>query len=509
MRNLIVCCDGTWNTPDQTDEGVPVPTNVVRLFNAVADKDDEGGDQLKYYHPGVGSEGNWWEKVAGGGVGLGLTKNVLSAYKWIGVNYQENDRIFLFGFSRGAYTVRSVAGMIASVGLLDLSELPDNELWKRVATAQKRGYRKRAERKKWAKDWAFHGAGPNRVTKVFFVGVWDTVGALGVPNNMGILNLLDNVDNFSFHDTKLNKHILNARHAVAMDEDRASFAPTLWNGVARRKTVKQIWFPGAHSDVGGGYKEIGLADGALKWMIDEAQDLGLTFNQNIYKQIKPNHHDALHDSNTGFYKHLTSQPRPVPMLTPSNAAVLHQSVLKRIADPPIAQAPYHQTVELKPGEFRDLPVYAIDPWGKTEIYLERGARYLFTASGQWMDRSIKCGPGGADDGKFYIEEIFYLAGSILGKFEGLFKKISKNEEADFKGTRREEDKPWFALVGAIANGGLPDADGKSSFHETFLIGEGCERRVSKPGYLYCFANDAWNFYGNNRGQVMLRVKRLK
>ncbi|MBE9479759.1 MAG: DUF2235 domain-containing protein, partial [Chloroflexi bacterium] len=108
MRNLIVCCDGTWNTPDQKHNGVPVPTNVVRLYNAVVDMNPKKKIlQLKYYHPGVGTDGNWWQKVAGGTMAVGLSKNIMSAYKWLGVNYVPQDRIFLFGFSRGAYTVRS------------------------------------------------------------------------------------------------------------------------------------------------------------------------------------------------------------------------------------------------------------------------------------------------------------------------------------------------------------------------------------------------------------------
>jgi uncharacterized protein (DUF2235 family) len=139
MRNLVVCCDGTWNTPDQRHDGVPVPTNVVRLYNAVAEQDGEGNLQLSYYHTGVGTEGSWWQRIAGGSFGEGLGKNIQSAYKWLGVNYLPGDRIFLFGFSRGAYTVRSLGGMIASCGLLDLSQVGHGEVWDRVGTAYTEG----------------------------------------------------------------------------------------------------------------------------------------------------------------------------------------------------------------------------------------------------------------------------------------------------------------------------------------------------------------------------------
>lgn len=119
MRRLIVCCDGTWNTPDQEHDGVPTPTNVVRFQNAFAEEGEKDGQkvpQLRYYHPGVGTEGSWWEKALGGGVGVGLSKNIMSAYKWLSSEYQAGDDICLFGFSRGAYTVRSLSGMICSCG---------------------------------------------------------------------------------------------------------------------------------------------------------------------------------------------------------------------------------------------------------------------------------------------------------------------------------------------------------------------------------------------------------
>ncbi|MGZ9106339.1 MAG: phospholipase effector Tle1 domain-containing protein, partial [Rhodoplanes sp.] len=116
MANLVVCCDGTWNTPDDTDGGMPAPTNVRRLFNALADKDDSGTAQKKYYHPGVGTSGRWWKRIAGGGGGAGLADNVKSAYQWLAYNYRPGDNIFLFGFSRGAFTVRSLSGMIDCCG---------------------------------------------------------------------------------------------------------------------------------------------------------------------------------------------------------------------------------------------------------------------------------------------------------------------------------------------------------------------------------------------------------
>jgi len=133
----------------------------------------------------------------------------------------------------------------------------------------------------------------------------------------------------------------------------------------------------------------------------------------------------------------------------------------------------------------------MDPWNETGIYLEAGKSYRFKAKGQWMDRNIKCGPDGADDGDFDIEAIAHIAGTLWGKVEEVYKKITKNENADFFGSKREEKIPWFALVGSIANGGgNPGKEGIPAPHKTFKIGKKCKCTPEKSGYFYAFANDA-------------------
>ena len=511
MKNLIVCADGTWNTPEQKEHDIPVPTNVVRIYNAAA----ESGAQLRYYHPGVGTDGTWWEKLAGGTFGVGLGKNIQSAYKWLCDHYETGDRIFLFGFSRGAYTVRSLAGMIGACGLLDLEGLEDDELWSRVGTVYDQGYRKRRPRKEWGKKWAFHDEThacekeKKRKIPIHFLGVWDTVGALGVPNNFAILNLLDKTKKYAFHDTKLGCNVLNARHAVAIDEMRASFSPTLWSGVEKRKNVKQLWFPGVHANVGGGYPDTGLSDIALEWMIREAEACGMELRPGMVEQLRPDPRGVLYDSMRGIFRHLRSEPRSVPALVEKSVGRrVHPASLRRREEPPIDAAGYHETVVLKKGESATRSVYAMNPWNETGIYLEEGKTYRFEASGQWLDRTIKCGPDGADDGNFQAGEIIHLAGTLWGKIENLYKKMTKNEAADFIGSRRIEKYPWFCLVGSVANGGNPKKDGTPAPGETFKIGSKKKFSPKKSGYLYAFANDAWNFYGNNRGSVRLTVTRL-
>lgn len=533
MRNLVVCCDGTWNTAEQRHDGVPVPTNVVRLYNALAKVNKHGVEQLFYYHPGVGTEPGLLDRVLGGSTGAGLDQNIMSAYSWLCHNYQPGDRIYMYGFSRGAYTVRSLAGLVTNCGLLAPENAKGEETWARITRIFERGYRQRdissqAETiKDWKKDkWKFHHNGtPNQhKIPIHLVGVWDTVGALGIPNDLALLNLLDANDDHRFHDTNLNPLIINARHAVALDEIRASFQPTLWldNGSENSSRLKQVWFPGVHCDVGGGYRETGLSDQALLWMIEESQALELAFNPDMISaalhQILPNPRDVLHDSYTDMFKLLPNQPRSIPNLddtSPANLQRLHPSVLERKKRPPISHAPYRATVgSLAVNKSVEFTIYALRPWNETGLYLEKGHEYEFSATGEWLDRDVSCGPGGTHDGKFQPAEALHLIASAVGEMEAMFKKFTRNKEANFKFTKRHERLngkrvPWFSLVGAVANGGRANDDGEPSEHETFLIGESCVHSPVASGYFYAYANDAWNFYENNRGSVRLTVKRVK
>jgi uncharacterized protein (DUF2235 family) len=520
MRNLVVCCDGTWNTAEQRHDGVPVPTNVVRLYNSLAEKNDNGIEQRMYYHPGVGTEPGWWDRTMGGATGKGLDENIMSAYHWLCRNYRSRDRIFLFGFSRGAYTVRSLAGMIGCCGLLKLDNVKEDKVkqdgtWRRVEHVFRKGYREHSESvSDWKKKkWEFHTTSNSTTIPIHMIGVWDTVGALGIPDDLALLNLLDASDEHAFHDTSLGSSTRHARHAVALDEIRASFRPTLWTG--QHPDLEQVWFPGVHCDVGGGYRETGLSDGALKWMIDEAKALGLGVDTNMEKQVKPDSRGVLHESYTDMFKLLPNLPRSAPRLDFHGASSpeLHNSVTERRENPPISHAPYRPTVPLlKAGESRAFPIYALKPWNETGLYLEAGTAYVFAASGEWLDRSIHCGPDGTNDGDFQPAELAHLIGSALGELENLFQKATKNRDANFRFSKRHERLggervPWFCLIGAIANGGGVDEQGKPGMHETFRIGSGASYKPQKSGYLYAYANDAWNFYENNRGSVTLTVRR--
>ncbi|MGH4027156.1 MAG: DUF2235 domain-containing protein [Pseudonocardiaceae bacterium] len=521
MRHLVMCCDGTWNTPEQ-----PAATNVARLHNALADTAEDGTEQLRYYHSGVGTEGGLLNWLAGGAAGIGLSRNVQSAYQWLTTTYEPGDRVSLFGFSRGAYTVRSLAGMIGACGLIDCRGLDEATTWRRVRQVHERRYRPgRKADPRWRDDLTFR-YDPNDAERipVHFIGVWDTVGAFGVPDSLGLLNLLDPPRRHAFHDVALNPHIRHARHALAMDEFRSPFTPTLWSDWAPGQDVRQTWFPGSHLDVGGYYPQHGLADGPLLWMIEQARDAaGLAFRKTMVDQIRPDPLDLIHNDNRDvlgalalLYEPLLeplleplfeSRPRAVPLIDPrAPSPSVDRSAYERHQNPPIGHAPYRPTRVLARGQSATVSVSAREPWDETGLYLEAGD-YSFAATGEWLDARIPSGPAGTTGLQpFRPWEAGRLVGTAIGLGEQLFRRLSRNPRVNFLFSRREEDMPWMSLVGVVANDAVP-VKGALTAHQRIRIGSGTRDRVSKPGYLYAFANDAWGFYSNNRGSVSLTVTR--
>ena len=292
MRNLVICLDGTWNTPDQRDRGRQIPSNVVKMARAIATKNvTPNPPQVIYYDTGVGT-GGILDRVVGGITGHGISENIRKAYRWLIENFQHDDRIYLFGFSRGAYSVRSLAGLIGICGIPQQQEHSLNEFVRQAyAIYRDKNLNRRNIR---ANDFVkrTHATKAN----VHFIGVWDTVGALGVPT-AGPIGWWTR-RRAGFHDVDLGSHIKHAFHALAINERRGSFQPALWNAVTTTgQVVVQAWFPGVHSNIGGGYVDSGLSDRALLWMIDNANAHGLCFDENyINLFLRPNWFGELRDS---------------------------------------------------------------------------------------------------------------------------------------------------------------------------------------------------------------------
>lgn len=324
-KRIVICFDGTWNTPDNNgDVGGDNSTNVVKFYESVAEKDASGMVQLKWYDEGVGTK--WYNKVRGGAFGVGLSTNIQQGYKFLANAYEDGDEVYVVGFSRGAYTARSLVGLVRNSGLVT----PDN--LNRVPEAYQL-YRTRD-----------HGADSNsalffrdqcsRAIKIKCLGVWDTVGALGIP-----IESFDwfNKSYYEFHDTELSGIVENAFHALAVDEHRESYAPTLWNPKSQpNQRLEQVWFSGAHASVGGGYPERELADITLAWMQDRAMSCGLAIDGKCVPKVTPAHaagklRNSFEEFMRGFYR-LTHQRyfRAIGK-TPCGNEQVHPSVCDRLS----------------------------------------------------------------------------------------------------------------------------------------------------------------------------------
>jgi len=328
MRHLVIATDGTWNKPDQKDQHWLVPSNVVKIARAVDEHDPEI-EQVKYYDPGVGTAG-WFDKIRGGVTGAGLFKNMRQAYAWLIRNHRPEDRLFLFGFSRGAFTARSLAGMLGLCGIPKSGREPEE-----LAIEAAKAYRIKDPEKRAAACGDFFDRHECSPGEVHVLGVWDTVGALGLPTR-GLLGKLTRARH-SFHDVSLGANIRHAYHAVAINERRGPFEPTLWRGETpqENQTVIQAWFPGVHSNIGGGYLDAGLSDRALYWMIHKAQEHGLRFNDvYIERRIDPNWFGELRDSMQWYYRTcLTGCPGPRKIGTGALGECIHFSAVERWTSP--------------------------------------------------------------------------------------------------------------------------------------------------------------------------------
>lgn len=290
-RRLVVCADGTWNTPDETDDGKVAPTNVYKMYLAVKGRPtaSDGTLQMFYYNEGIGAQPNAFEKgidavgrlfhvpgiqrnVVAGITGEGIDQHIKDCYRWLVVNFVPGDDIYLFGFSRGAYTVRSLAGFIRKCGILKGAD-------DRLTDAAYDLYRQRDEAQgpDSPEAVAFRQANSNE-TGIAFIGVWETVGSLGIPLDLPILSEIDK-EKYEFHDVSLSSRVKYAYHALAIDERRKPFLPTLWqqqpDGLAAGQLLEQTWFAGTHSNVGGGYADCGLSDNTFLWMAERAKGTGL------------------------------------------------------------------------------------------------------------------------------------------------------------------------------------------------------------------------------------------
>lgn len=379
-KNIVVFSDGTGQEGGEGNN-----SNVYKLFQMVEDRTDE---QIAFYDPGLGTG---WKKVTGNIAGAGISKNILECYQFISDNYKWGDRIFLFGFSRGAATVRSLAGFISRFGILPHSrpDLPE-KAWKIYQNTD------RPVREIEAKQ--FINRNSTTWCNIEFLGAWDTVAALGVPIK-GLNGALNRVPFFkhSFHDLKLSRCVRHARHALSIDENRKDFSLTPWQteengqsllgevyvdprsgldggrtGKIEQQSVRQVWFSGVHTDVGGGYVSGGLSNITLAWMIDEATDTTLlSYPLKLYPytpvELNQDHKVAIHNERDTWLKKKVFRKRQRTWDTAKGGKpVIHASVLERRGLQVGKDGDPYEPWILKQFSAQD---YEIEPWNnKSTLY---------------------------------------------------------------------------------------------------------------------------------------------
>ena len=353
-KNIIVCSDGTGNTAIK-GRG----TNVFKIFESVDLNSHrfhpERVPQVAIYDDGVGTESFRLMRIVGGAAGYGLSRNVRQLYKELCRIYDPGDRIFLFGFSRGAFTVRSLSGFIGICGIIDVTRLGDaGDLDTLVGDAYEvyRGCYRTWLMKKLIgtvdrsiterfRERHCHGA-----ERIHFMGVWDTVDAVGLPLHIADLtNTL--IYQFKFPDLVLSSSVDRAIHALSIDDDRQSFHPLIWDETIpppRGQSIEQVWFAGVHSNVGGGYPKQGMSLVPLDWIMRKAEESGLRFvpNERQYYAEHANVDDQLYDPRSGLGTFYRWSPRDIARLCEKSGLTpkLHLSVLERIA---------HGTDDYRPG----------------------------------------------------------------------------------------------------------------------------------------------------------------
>jgi uncharacterized protein (DUF2235 family) len=367
MKKLIICCDGTWNRLDSDEV-----TNVVRMAEAVASRSAEGATQIVYYDEGVGSGSavaSRIDRTLGGAFGSGLMTKVEHAYRFLVFNHDPGDEIYIFGFSRGAFTARSLAGLIRNCGIVEQRQA--RRIGEAIALYRGRGqdchpdadascaFRASASPATYlnqrdlawrmAANPAFREQDCTRL-RLRYLGVWDTVGALGVPSHLLFAGLFNR--RHAFHDGKLSSTVESARHALALDEFRQSFEPARWenldilneaerNAGAGEAKYRQHWFPGDHSSVGGGGVEERLSSGAFGWIAEGAQEAGLALEPAALARVlaQADHRGGLRSSPSkrlSLETIMRKRARPGPQL------------IEDVAEP--ARARWRETAEALQGQ---------------------------------------------------------------------------------------------------------------------------------------------------------------
>jgi len=371
-KNIIVCADGTGNQGGYTPDSNVYRTykSVDKRFAGTVSDDFSCTEQIVFYDNGVGTQKNKYVRALSGGLGFGFAQNVCDLYSFLARNYEPGDHIYFFGFSRGASTVRACSGFISTCGLINGKGTRNSELTGLVEDAFE-AYRQHKTRPELAEQQR-RSERSHGVVPIHFLGVWDTVVALGFPSRTdvtgtfsGLLNKLftyvekklDRVWPHKFYNYKLTDNVQHACQALAIDDERTAFWPHVWREQDRDDgSVEQVWFAGMHSNVGGGYGRSGMASVALYWMMLRAQKCGLRFEDGTVQAAfnDSNMHGRMYHSRDGAGVIYRYHPRRIEALCEGriNGEIrLHRSVIERIT---------HRTANYAPGQLPAIFAVADD-----------------------------------------------------------------------------------------------------------------------------------------------------
>ncbi|MCH8097315.1 MAG: DUF2235 domain-containing protein [Proteobacteria bacterium] len=356
-KNIILFSDGTGNKG-----GHGADTNVFLLFNAV-NIHDADEPQISFYDDGVGTSKNRYLRAISGAFGFGFMANVRDLYEYLARYYEPGDdnkpgdKVFLFGFSRGAATIRAFAGMIQECGLLDIKNPAcqkdgkfDEVKFQQQIDLEMEAYKKIKTNKSLASTFRARSvkhsqSAPDGALKIEMIGVWDTVSALGFPKDWSLAfdwifkaldKLTDSLFPHNFYNYQLNKNVEYVYHALAIDDERRTFRPRVWNedDDDRPKRIEQVWFAGVHSNVGGGYPRAGISMVALDWMMERAVERGVRLNKGVHDEVRAsaNVDGRLYDSRSGAAIYYRYGPRDITKLCKHipDPVKIHDSVIDRI-----------------------------------------------------------------------------------------------------------------------------------------------------------------------------------
>ena len=526
-RRIAIFCDGTSNKPDQLSEGISAPTNVYKLYSHLVNNEL----QTRWYDPGVAtgtsseslagktlgvvSKAIGWIKatqIFGGFVklraiieaafGVGITENIVQAYREIARQYQPGDRIYLIGFSRGAYTARCVAGVIRRCGLLRAENI------RYSADIVRLFGRRKATDKNVPIHWSYVH---EQMPPIEFLGLFDTVGSLGVPMWGWWFNF-----RLFFRNSPLSTDpapiCVNVYHAMSMDERRAQFFPTPFDettrpGKAWTTILEQVWFRGGHCDVGGGYADAGLSDIALKWMLSACVKHGLVFQPDLLKLLRPDPTARIHDElqREPAWRLLGSWPRWHPVTGQTIHPSIHPSVNARAKA--LARLGRHDMTEVgfEPVEFT---AGAQREWDRTGIVLKgSGERYRLTWKwGEWRDEEFPpCGPSGQQAKDLVRQALWFRRRLPHERYMTLCITIAS-------------PRPWPLREGGLFRlfRYLFLRDPRELRHQVAPVGRDLVEKKSSvviqnnggDGMLHLFANDAWMTAANNSGVLTMEIVRL-